>query len=151
MLRRLLARTAAATSFALIAACSSATALADDAEFDRDFDAARRRWLAARPTNYTFDFHAQSAWFPPGDYTRIEVRDGRIVAARNATTGDPQPTDHLQTIDELWAVLVAARERGETLSQLRFNRLGVPLDAMVGTFADDGGVHYSVRRFVRRQ
>ena len=149
MIRALVRPLVAASVFAA-AGCSSVVAVIDDREFDRDFDAARRRWLAARPADYTFDFHLQTAWFPPGDYTRIEVRDGRVVAARNARTGAPSPIEHLRTIDEIWDRLVAARDRRETLSQLRFNLIGAPLDAMVGTFANDGGVHYSVRRFTVR-
>ena len=129
------------------AACSSATE--PDGTFDHDLDAARERWAAARPGDYAFELRITTAWFPPGGYTRTEVRDGAVVAVRRVETGEPLAITNALTIDGIHAALAWARERGEPLSQLRFDRDGVPLEAMSGTFANDGGVRYEVRRFTR--
>jgi uncharacterized protein DUF6174 len=134
-----------AAAFLLLPACSSGTGP------DSDLEAAHIRWSRTHPTDYSFEFAMATAWFPPSGYYWVDVRDGNVIAARHVATGDPVLVQNAFTIDDLWERLIAARNRGESLTELRFSREGVPLEAMIGTFADDGGVHYAVRNFVRRR
>jgi hypothetical protein len=132
---------------AFLAACSSATGV--DESFDADLDAARARWSAARPREYAYELSIATVWFPPQGFRRIEVRNDSVVAVRRVETGESLPREHELTIDGIYAQLARARDRGEALSALRFDAAGVPLEAMSGSFANDGGVHYAVRRFTR--
>ncbi len=86
---------------------------------------------------------------PSRGYTRIDVRNDSVIAVRTADGDAPLARGAGVTIDGIYAQLAAARDRGESLTALRFDAAGVPLEAMVGTFANDGGVHYAVRRFTR--
>ena len=134
-----------AAALLLLTACDSGTGP------DGDLEAAYLRWSSTRPARYSFEFAIETAWFPPSGYYSVDVRDGTVIAARQVATGDPILAQNAFTIDDLWERILDARDRGESLTRLRFSREGVPLEAMIGTFADDGGVHYSVRNFVRRR
>jgi hypothetical protein len=136
-----------ATSLVAAVACSSAST--PDPTFDYDFDAARARWAGARPSSYSFELLVTTAWVRPDGFDRIDVQNGVVAAVRHLDTGATRPAAGAPTIDSIYAQLAAARARGEALSQLRFDRAGVPLEAMYGTFANDGGVHYEVRGFTR--
>jgi hypothetical protein len=83
-------------------------------------------------------------------YYRVDVRGGSVVSARHLGTGTSVPANVALTVDEIWARILGARARGEPVTSLRFDGDGVPRSAMVGTFANDGGVHYGVRRFAVR-
>jgi hypothetical protein len=133
----------------LLVACSSSTAPDLVADPTLGFDTARARWTATRPADYTFEFDAQGAWFPSPGYYHATVVGGRLVDLRLAATGAPADLVNGFTIDQLWDRLAAAKSTGEPLTDLQFSVQGIPIQAMVGTFANDGGVRYRLRAFER--
>ena len=141
-----LARRTLAICAVALTGCSSGT----DPEERLDLETARSRWLAAGVRDYTFEYATATVVLPgPSGFYRVDVRDGSAVSARYVDTGAVVPASTALTVDGIWARILAARAAGEPVTSLRFDRRGVPLQAMVGSFANDGGVHYSVRRFTR--
>jgi hypothetical protein len=78
---------------------------------------------------------------------RATVTRGRAVDVRLASSDEPLALSAGLTIDQLWDLLIAARARGETLAELQYSGEGIPIRAMMGSFADDGGVLYRLRAF----
>jgi hypothetical protein len=116
--------------------------------FISDVNLARQVWVRSRPTAYRFEVASASSWFPKSGYTRVEVEDGVVV---EATDPEGNPTENFTlTVDSLWGLLLAARERGE-LNSARFDRNGVPVKFDYGPWELDGGVGFWVRNFVRRR
>ena len=111
------------------------------------FDAAHARWVTFRPANYSFEFNEQGSWFFTPGYSRATVADGRLVALRPVGWHERVSPGAGFTIDELWERLTAARTRGEMLSNLQFSREGIPVLAIVGDHAVDGGMTYRLRAF----
>jgi hypothetical protein len=70
-----------------------------------------------------------------------------VVELRRVETAELLPLAGGFTIDQLWDRLAAARAAGETLTELRFSLHGLPIQAMVGSFANDGGVLYRLRAY----
>lgn len=141
-------------AIAVLAACSSVTGVADATDVvdpTLDFDSAQMRWVAVRPSNYGFDFITHTAMVPSAGFHHVEVLDGRVATVWSYSTGGGTfaSASYGLTIDSLWARFNRAKSQGETLTSLRFSTEGVPLEAMVGSFANDGGVHYEVRNFMR--
>jgi hypothetical protein len=138
---RLLAATIA------VAACSSSTSplLLKDPSLNEL--TARAHWIAFRPSSYSFEFIVQSAWFAAPDFARVTVTDGRVSAVRYVNTGEQLPLERGFTIDALYDQFDAARARGESITDLEFSAQGIPIQAMIGTFANDGGVYYRIRTF----
>ncbi len=134
-------------AFALLAACSSVTEVADAT---LDLDAAHARWMSTHPASYTFDFNSQGSAFPTPEYYRVEVTNNRITAVTRLPTGEPVVVTRALSIDDLWVVLTSARARGEPLSSLEFSSAGVPLLAVVGSFANDSGTSYRIRNYTPR-
>src|SRR5215213_2263490 len=66
-----------------------------------DVDLARRAWLNAGETRYSFEIATASSWFPKSGYVRVQVEDGRVVSAI-APDGVPQSVVTSPTIDDLW-------------------------------------------------
>jgi hypothetical protein len=132
----------------LLAACSSATDATPVADASLDFESARIRWAASHPSSYGFDFIAYTAMLPSADFHHVEVAGGRVTTVRSQSTGVLVGNSVGFTIDDLWARLITAKSQGESLSHLYFNSAGVPIEVMIGSFANDGGVHYEVRNFV---
>jgi hypothetical protein len=115
-----------------------------DAPLTADVDRARSAWLGDHPLAYRFEVAVASSWFPMSGYYRVQVSDGRVVAAVSATL--QVVADFTLTVDTIWDHLLAARARGELNSAL-FNLRGVPVETDMGPWPVDGGVHYSVRNF----
>jgi hypothetical protein len=147
--RRLLTGTLAA--LVVLSACRSTTApdqlpgLVADPSLD--LDAAHVRWVTVRPFAYTFEFVVLNAMVPSTGYVRVAVSDGRVVSVKRVESGEPLPVTTGLTLDQLWDRLIAARAAGESLSELQFSQEGIPIQATVGTFANDGGLLYRVRGY----
>jgi hypothetical protein len=130
---------------ALLGACSSVT---EPIVPTLDFDAAQARWASSHPSSYSFDYISYSAMLPTQGFFRVDVTNGSVVRVMSYSTGAFVATTAGFTIDDLWARIKQAKSAGETLSELRFSVDGVPLDAMIGSFANDGGVRYQLRNYV---
>jgi hypothetical protein len=132
----------------VLAGCGSSTApdaLSPDPTLN--LNSAYAVWTAFHPSSYRFQMDTQGSWMPSPGFIEIEVSGGRVTAAHNTHTGAPVQIEYLLTIDGLWSRLLSARAQGTSLSDLRFSRQGVPVEAMVGSFADDSGIRYQVRSF----
>lgn len=139
-------------AIAIVGACSSVTGVPDATDIadpTLDFDSAQLRWAAAHPSNYGFDFIVHTAMVPSAGFHHVDVQNGRVAIVFRYPGGEHVDAKNGFTVDTLWARLNAAKRQGESLSQLRFSTDGVPLEAMTGSFANDGGVHYELRNFAR--
>lgn len=137
-------------SFLILAVVACAASCSSSTEpLHADVDAARNAWIAADARSYVFEVAmsvAMRASTPQSGFFRVEVAD-RVVVATNDPSGNPVSLSTL-SIDALWDRILAARERGELNSAL-FSVRGVPVESDMGKWELDGGVHYSVRNFVR--
>jgi hypothetical protein len=133
----------------ILAACTPSTApVGLTVDPSVDFDAARAQWTAGHASAYTFEVETLNSMVPSIGYVRIDVVNGHVSSARTANTGAPVPLTSAFTIDDLWSRLLSARARAVTPIDVHFSREGIPVDAMVGSFANDSGVRYLVRSFV---
>src|SRR3954469_17733125 len=130
---RLLAATIA------VAACSSSTSPLLIGDHSLTEQTAHARWIEFRPASYSFEFIVQSVWFAAPDFARFTVTDGQVTAVRYVNTGEQLPLERGFTIDALYGQFDAARARGESITDLEFTAQGIPIQAMIGTFANDGG------------
>ena len=131
----------------LLTACSSSTAPVLEADPGLTFDAAHARWLASRPASYTFEFDTFNAWGTSPGPRRAKIVDGLLSEVILLSSGAPLALEQGFTIDQLWERLETARSGGESVTELQFSAQGIPIRAMVGTFANDGGVRYVLRTF----
>ncbi len=134
-------RVASTTMAVVLLSCASAT------EPGTDVDFARTLWVGRHPRAYTFEVAVTAFLNRPG-YVRVQVSDGQVVDARDSS-GQPI-SDYALTIDGIWDTILLARMRNE-LNSVKFGPGGVPTDVDVGTLANDGGAHYSVRNFAASQ
>jgi hypothetical protein len=123
----------------LIIGCASSTApRTNDVAF------AYARWSGFHPSSYSFDLSTRSAMLSSPGADHITVANGQMVSVL-----DPSGT-RIQfvafTIDTLWARIRAAQQNG-TLNSAEFTLSGVPTDVDMGTWANDGGIHYTIRNF----
>lgn len=130
--------------FALIAifgvGCASTTV---PLPHTNDVDFAHAQWLAFHPSSYSFDLSIAAFARIPGPI-HITVANGQMTSAVDASRTPIQfPTI---TIDTIWARILSARQNG-TLNSAEFTMAGVPTDADMGSWANDGGVHYTIRNF----
>lgn len=132
----------------LLWACSSATDATNIADPTLDFDSAQIRWTTSHPSTYSFEVITYTAMLPSSGFYHVEVTDNRVATVRSDSTGALVAASFGFTVDELWARLNWARGQGDGVSSLRFSREGVPIQAMTGSFANDGGVYYELRNFV---
>lgn len=109
-----------------------------------DVDLARSVWLTSHPQAYSFEVAKASSWFPSAGYYRVQVSNGRVIAATDPT--GKAVANFTLTVDTIWDLLLAARARGE-LNSAVFNQRGIPVESDMGPWPVDGGVHYSVRNF----
>lgn len=138
-MRRSWARVALIAALGTLSSCSSPTeALGNHVDFERAL------WLQRHPKAYRFEVEIVAFLNRPG-FVRVQVSDGRVVDARDSS-GQPI-ADYALTIDGLWDAILFARARNE-LNSATFGPWGVPAEVDVGTVANDGGAHYSVRNFV---
>jgi Family of unknown function (DUF6174) len=95
--------------------------------------------------HYSFEVETMSM-LPRSGFIRVRVDNGVITQALNP---DGERAENFSlTIDGIWDAILRARARGE-VNSVQFNPLGVPIETNIGTWANDGGVHYSVRGFAR--
>ena len=143
-MRRLLSLVVAV--LALLPACSSSTApgeLVPDQSLT--FETAHARWEATRQPDYSFDFDIQTAWLPTPLSAQVIVVGNQVADVRRG--GGSAPLNLGFTVDQLWDQMAAARAAGRPLTDLQFSREGIPMEVMIGSFADDSGVRYHLRNY----
>lgn len=80
---------------------------------------------------------------------RVDVRDGRVVAVREADTGRAVPRerwDQVPTVDRVFDWIAEAEARGERTAVEFHPELGYPMRVMLGDLSFDAGVAYSLDR-----
>ena len=125
-----------------VSGCSSATQ-----PLLNDVDVARARWLAQRPAEYTVEVAIATSWTPKSAYHRATVV-GATVTSVVDENGDAVTSTWAISIDSLWQRVLTEQANGN-LNSAVFSHAGVPLEADWGPWPVDGGVHYSVRNYVR--
>lgn len=147
-MRRFVPLALAAALIAATACSTPMTAPEMTADPSLTFDAARARWLAIRPPDYSFEFDAESANAPSPGYYRAAVVGGQLVAVQRSYSGELAPIEQGFTIDQLWQRLAAARAAGLPVADLQFSQEGIPMQASVGTPGTDGAVRYQLRWYM---
>jgi uncharacterized protein DUF6174 len=130
------------SSFALVAILAAGCASPAEPHTN-DVAFAHAQWLALHPSSYSFNLWIGAFASIPGPI-HITVANGQMTSALDPT-GTPLQLSAI-TIDGLWARILSARQNG-TLNSAEFSLSGVPTDVDMGTWANDGGVHYTVRNF----
>jgi hypothetical protein len=111
-----------------------------------EVSAQRRRWEAQNLDDYRFNLSRTCFCVPLGAVV-VEVRDDRVVAVKDARTGNPVTGPEAQgipTIDQLFDYIAEAADEGTYLDVRYHSTLGYPTEAEIGTLANDAGVRYSV-------
>jgi hypothetical protein len=113
-----------------LAAVMLAAACSHDATGSNDFDVLlhRQQWQSLHMTSYTFGYRRAS--MIDLEPAVVEVRDGRVVGARSAATGNPLPPEKVRaypTVDDLFDQIVLARKAPSATLKVRWNEsLGYP-------------------------
>jgi len=108
--------------------------------------AAQRTWEANRPAAYAYGLEISCFCIHRGQYA-VEVRNGQITSARDATTGQPAEADRVQwlvTVDQLFARIGESSREGKPVRAEYHPQLGYPVEAEVGLLADDSGTLYRI-------
>lgn len=104
----------------------------------------RQRWERQGIDDYRVAFSRECFCVQPGT-VQITVRDGRITDVRQVANGQPVPSETLGeylTVEALFDAIAAA-QAGNEYTSIRFHpTLGYPVEAELGTLANDAGVRY---------
>ena len=122
----------------LAAGCGSATE-----PHTSDVAFAHAQWLGFHPASYSFDLSMQAST-PPSGPVHITVTNGLRSSALDQSATPLEFWD--VTIDTIWAQILSARQSG-MLNSAEFTMSGVPTDVDMGSWANDYGVHYTIRNF----
>lgn len=103
------------------------------------------KWKAQRLHDYRF-IVSRNCFCPPEatQPARVEVRGGRVARVTSVRTGTALDVRLGFTVDQLFAWIAAAERDGTYLSVLYHPRRGHPVEAVIGTLANDAGVGYSI-------
>ena len=107
---------------------------------------ARRTWEARRPAAYAYQLEITCFCVNRGTYA-VEVRDGRITAARDAATGAPareSQVEWLLTVDNLFEAMRQASSLGTPVRAVFDAGLGYPTEVEIGLLANDSGTLYRI-------
>ncbi len=83
---------------------------------------------------------------------QVTVRDGRITDVRQVESGQPVPRDawgEFPTVDGLFDGIIAAQARDDYTSIKYHPTLGYPVEAEIGTLANDAGVRHMLSGLAR--
>lgn len=111
----------------------------------------RQVWEAQGIDDYRYLFSAYSPMAVPVPRMRVDVRDGEVVAAVDARTGerlDRQVWSQALTVAELFDRMAAARASGIDTEMTFHPRLGYPMTARIHRLELDGIV-YSIQELRR--
>lgn len=133
---------------ALAIGCSGVLAPEQDA-----LDAARERWAQASPASYVYV--VQRSCFCLTDFVRpirVEVREGEVVSATYADSGEPvtNPDVPTPTVPDLFTVIQEAIDaEAHSIAATYDAELGYPVDVSIDylELAIDEELAFSVREF----
>lgn len=140
---------AAALALSASFACAPAAPPSDGppaASDDGAIAAAQRRWEARRPAAYAYDLAISCFCIHRGEYA-LEVRGGEITSVRDKATGAPAEASRVEwmvTVDRLFEVMRQAAQAGTPVRAVYHPELGHPVEAEVGTLANDAGTQYRI-------
>lgn len=137
---------AAALALSLAAACTPTPAPTDGPPVSAGAAEAQRTWQTQRPAAYTYQYEVSCFCLHRGSYA-VEVRNGRIASVRDAATGAPAEASRLEYIvtpDRLFEMIAEASRDG-TYTRVEYDRqMGYPVEAEIGTLANDAGTLYRI-------
>ncbi|HST59310.1 MAG TPA: DUF6174 domain-containing protein [Longimicrobium sp.] len=109
-------------------------------------DAPQQRgvWDAQDIDDYRFAY-SRVCFCPQRSTVQVTVRDGRVTDVRQVNNGRPVPRENwveFLTVDALFDAIAEAQARSE-YTALKFHpTLGYPVEAEIGTLANDAGVRH---------
>lgn len=83
---------------------------------------------------------------------QVTVRDGRVTDVRQVESGQPVPREswgEFPTVDGLFDAIIAAQARDDYTAVKYHPTLGYPVEAEIGTLANDAGVRHMLGALVR--
>lgn len=111
----------------------------------------RQVWTGQGIDDYRFAYSRLCFCLQRGT-VQVTVRDGRITDVRQVESGQPVPRDswgEFPTVDQLFDDIATAQSRDE-YTALKFHpTLGYPVEAEIGTLANDAGVRHMLSGLVR--
>ena len=116
-------------------------------------DVSRQRevWRAQDIDDYRFAYSRVCFCLQRGT-VQVTVRDGRITDVRQVESGQAVPREswaEFPTVDALFEQIAAAQSRN-VYTDIKFHpSLGYPVEAEVGTLANDAGVRHTVSGLTR--
>lgn len=111
-------------------------------------DVARQRqvWNGQGLDDYRFAY-ARTCFCLNRGTVQITVRDGRVVDVLRIDGGDPVPPEswaEYPTVDALFDRIAQARAAGEFTEVTFHPTLGYPVEATIGTLANDAGTRHTL-------
>lgn len=106
----------------------------------------QKLWQAQGMDDYQFTY-ARACFCTPEDQepVRITVRGDRVVSVASLKMGEKRGTLSYPTVDGLFDRLADAMQSGTHAEAKYHPRLGYPMQAVIGTLANDAGVAHSLR------
>lgn len=133
----------------VLAGC--AAPLAQGGAGAQDASAQRRLWTQQGMDDYRFVLARECFCLGRGPM-QVTVRDGRVAEVRDPQTGTPvdeQTASVVLTIDGLFDRIAEAQANGEHTAVKYHPTLGYPVNAEIGTLANDAGTRYLVSDVAR--
>lgn len=140
-------------SVAALGGCSQLGNIIDPDPVDGEAAERLQVWRSQNIDDYRFVHSADC--FCGGEYTApkaITVRDGLIVDARYVRTGEPVSVDvraMLPTVEKVFDWIAEAQARDDYLDVKYHPQLGYPMEATIGTLANDAGTRHFLAQLQR--
>jgi hypothetical protein len=109
-----------------------------------DVSQQRGVWEAQGVDDYRFAYSRLCFCVQRGT-VQVTVRDGRVTDVRQVESGQAVPREswaEFPTVDALFERITDARSRGEYTAVTFHPTLGYPVEAEIGTLANDAGVRH---------
>ncbi|HEX6042017.1 DUF6174 domain-containing protein [Longimicrobium sp.] len=104
----------------------------------------RQKWEGKGIDDYRFAYSRVCFCLQHGT-VQVTVRDGRVTDVRKVESGEPVAREYWRefpTVDELFGAISDAQGR-EDVTAVKFHpTLGYPVEAEIGTLANDAGVRH---------
>jgi hypothetical protein len=104
----------------------------------------RQVWKGKGIDDYRFAYSRLCFCLQRGT-VQVTVRDGRVTDVRQVESGQPVPREawgEFPTVDQLFDGIAAAQARNDYTAIAFHPTLGYPVEAEIGTLANDAGVRH---------